>query len=624
MKISYERLCHIFGFLPIDLKNKKLKNAIDFCELNITTRQVYSTAIAFPLFLIFIGIIATIVVPPLIIFVYILLCLFLGYYLYRYVISLQKSLALQLTSETVTAVIYMATSLRETPNLERAVDFAASNLSGPLGKDLKKIMWDVYEGKYTSVDEALAKYAMKWKNINDDFATALNLLRNYTKKGALEEAVSLVTSGARTRTKDYALELRNPVRLVDALGFTFPLLALTLAPMILMIIQASGSAETLVSIYVIFLPLILFWLIKITLEKRPWTFPIIDISDHPDAIPERKIKIFGFTLPVLPIAILVGITVAIPGIINLFSLREFHFMNSIYTLPIVWAITLSFCIYLYSYKHNLKVMEEVKKTETEFITAIYALGDRLATGVPLESALEKTAKSLSGLSIAHFFEKTIYNIKTFGMTLERAIFDPDIGSIKYYPSKMVKCIMKILSDAVKKSLVSASKVAIWVHEHLKLMHATEQDVKDVVDEATSAMRIECYALAPFTCAIIVAFASLVMHIMGVIGVLLKIFTGQLTGISGVLTTGVLAMFANINKIIPPEYFQIVVGIYLIEIIYLLSMFQSKLENGENKCAQNVLTAKYLFISTFIYTITLIFTLQLFNALLPLAKLGGII
>lgn len=620
MKISYEKLCHIFGFLPINLKNQKLQKAIDFCELNVTTQQVYSLAIVLPLLLIFLGILSSIVVPTSIVGIYILLCVFLMYYLYRYPITLQRSLRIQLASEMVTAVIYMAASLRETPNLERAVIFAANSLTGPLGKDLKKIAWDVYEGKYTSMDEALARYSLKWKDVSEEFSEALNMLRNYSRKGALEEAVSLVTGGTRDKMKDYAFELRNPVRLIDALGFTFPLVALTLAPILILLLPFQGASLTFAAIYVVFLPLSLYWLIKISLEKRPWTFPRVDISEHPEKIPEAKIKFKNFLVPALPLSILVGALVATPGILFLFQSKEFHFTNVFLTVPITWGIVIAICIYFFSYRHNLKIIEEVKKTEEEFTSAVYILGDKLATGVPLETSLEKTAKSLSGLRIAQFFEKTVYNIKMFGMTLEKALFDPNSGSVRYFPSKTIKSIMKILSDAVKKNVIGASKVAMWIYQHLKLMHATEENVRDTTEEATSAMQIECYALAPFTCGIIVAFAALVMNIMVILGELFKEFTASFTGIPGAITSGALSMFANVNQMIAPEYFQIIVGIYLIEIIYLLSMFQSKLENGEDKHAQNILAAKYLLVAASIYTLTILVTTMIFNALLPLARL----
>jgi hypothetical protein len=137
------------------------------------------------------------------------------------------------------------------------------------------------------------------------------------------------------------------------------------------------------------------------------------------------------------------------------------------------------------------------------------------------------------------------------------------------------------------------------------------------------MKIECLLLAPFTCGVIVAFASVVMNLMVTLGTMFSAFTGNFTGISAPIAVGTLNIFQNVNKVISPEIFQIVVGIYMIEIIYLLSMFQSKLENGEDKHTANVLAAKYLFLGCIIYTGVLIVSVLIFNALLPITSLGGV-
>jgi hypothetical protein len=62
-------------------------------------------------------------------------------------------------------IIYM----RSSPNLEGAIKFAAQNLEGPLAWDLRKLLWDIETGKYSSADAALVDYVYKWKNKNREF-----------------------------------------------------------------------------------------------------------------------------------------------------------------------------------------------------------------------------------------------------------------------------------------------------------------------------------------------------------------------------------------------------------------------------------------------------------------------
>jgi Flp pilus assembly protein TadB len=617
---TFERLCNIFGFLPIHFKDPKLEKAIKFCNLNVTTKQVYSLSIMLPFILIVIGFFLSFFIPLAIVIVYWALCFLLGYYLLTYPFSLQRNLRIRLSSEIVTAVLYMATYLRENPNLEKAVEFAALNLTGPLGLEFKKIVWDVYEGKYLSMEEALSKYSEKWKEVSEEFVEALDLIKNYSRRGALDEAVSVILEGTREKMKEFSFQLRNPVRLIDVLGFTLPLIAMTLAPIILILRPFAGAPAILISAYCIFLPVLLYWQIKSTLEKRPWTFSIVDISEHSEAVPKGKLKIKGVLLPVLPISILIGFLVASPGIFYLLNPKPFSFKNVIYTLSITWGIALALFIYFYSFKQNVKIIEEIKKSEREFSEAIYILADKLAAGTPLETSLEKTSKTISHLSLSELFEKILYNVKNLGMTLEKALFDKDAGAIRYCPSRMIKSVFKVLVDAVKKGVKNAAQTASAIARHLKLAHATEQDVRDVTEEAGSSMRIECLLLAPLTCGVIVAFASIAMEMIMFLGEMFQAFLKGFTGPTGMVGESVFLLFQNITEIITPEYFQIIVGIYLIEAIYLLSMFQSKLENGEDEYIKNSLIGSNLLLGCLIYTVVLVLTVVVFSILLPITAL----
>ena len=355
-------------------------------------------------------------------------------------------------------------------------------------------------------------------------------------------------------------------------------------------------------------------------DGLPRTLLRPDISEHPEAIPKGKLKIKKFLLPVLPISILIGFLVAFPGIFYLLTPKAFSFTNIIYTLSITWGITLALFIYFYSYKQNLKLIEEIKLSEREFSEAIYVLADKLAVGTPLETSLEKTSKTISHLSLSNLFNKTLYNIKTLGFTLEKALFDKEAGAIRYSPSRLIKSVLKVLVDAAKKGVKGASQTASAIARHLKLAHATEQDVKDATEEAGSSMTIECLLLAPLTCGIIVAFTSIAMQMIVVLGEMFSAFMEGLTGPAGMVGGGAFLMFQNITEIITPEYFQIIVGIYLIVSIYLLSMFQSKLENGEDEYAKNSLIAKNLLMGCIIYTVVLILTVILFSMILPITAI----
>ena len=80
----------------------------------------------------------------------------LAYYWTIYLTHAVTFTRIRATADLLLSVLYMVISLRITPNFENALLFAALNTTGTIGRDLKKIVWDLSLGKYESADEALA------------------------------------------------------------------------------------------------------------------------------------------------------------------------------------------------------------------------------------------------------------------------------------------------------------------------------------------------------------------------------------------------------------------------------------------------------------------------------------
>ncbi|MBI5061851.1 MAG: hypothetical protein HZB67_06100 [Candidatus Aenigmarchaeota archaeon] len=211
----YEKLCNASGKIihvePDEKTKKKLQDAIDFSHLKITPNGVASLTILI-VFLIsfaaFVGLMANIVTtievpadaeknlrckcvpvaemgkactipgiglslgPALFI---ILASILFSLYMYRYPFHLKKRYEMEVGNDMVSMVMYMAIYLRNMPNMENAVDFASKNLSGPLGFELRKLMWDVQVGNYLTINEALMNYASKWA-MNKELVEAIELM----------------------------------------------------------------------------------------------------------------------------------------------------------------------------------------------------------------------------------------------------------------------------------------------------------------------------------------------------------------------------------------------------------------------------------------------------------------
>lgn len=92
------------------------------------------------------------------------------------------------------------------------------------------------------------------------------------------------------------------------------------------------------------------------------------------------------------------------------------------------SVALFFSIaYLGKTKDLIVERKKTKELEQEFNNSLFQMGTRLGNGVPPELVFGKVSESSRGLRTEEFFKKVNYNIRQMGMSVEKAIFDPNRG-----------------------------------------------------------------------------------------------------------------------------------------------------------------------------------------------------
>ena len=71
---------------------------------------------------------------------------------------------------------------------------------------------------------------------------------------------------------------------------------------------------------------------------------------------------------------------------------------------------------------------------------------------------------------------------------------------------------------------------------------------------------------------------------------------------------------NVQGIIPNYFFQIVVGIYVVQLAYILTVLQNGVENGSDKINEEYLLGKNLIKSFLLYAVISIIVTLLFSTL----------
>jgi hypothetical protein len=262
----------------------------------------------------------------------------------------------------------------------------------------------------------------------------------------------------------------------------------------------------------------------------------------------------------------------------------------------------------FSIAYSLKTKElivarrETRELEKEFNSSLFQLGNRLGNGTPPELVFSQVAQSSEGLRTADFFKKVNYNIQRMGMSVERAIFDEKRGAIRYYPSELIATSMRILIESSKKGLVIAATSLMSISEYIKNINKINDRLKDLLAEIISDMKSNMVFLAPLLSGIVVALASMIVSILNKLNI--KEMLSGAGEVSGFIDTlGAFQEMFSVQHMIPPYFLQIAIGIYLIEITFILTNTLVTISSGQDNLETTHQTGKNLKSGISLYFVT---------------------
>ena len=639
----FEKMCAISEkMFKIDL-DKKSKDAIDiaidFTALKITPEGVAGFSVMALLFFLGVGII-TLFLPPVIAPNLIKILMFAmgpicALYIFKYPQSLATSVRIKSSGELVMVVLYMIVYMKTTPNLEGAVRFAAQSATGKVGRDLKGILWRLENGEIQTVDEGLMEYVVQWKNYNREFMDSIEFIRAsmretnpVRRENMLDKSVSIILEGTNEKMKHYSRDLQMPIMVIHGLGILLPIMGMIIFP--LASIFLGDSIPYLVT-YLIFgydllIPLVVYVVMKNILDRRPSTKTVVDISNHPDAMPINKMRIGKTIVPVWPFAVVSGGIIVLIGILMLITFygvdtatlkfpASLIASNLFHSLIIIIGIAVGLIVYFWGTSfQKIKIIKDIQKIEEQFESALFALGNRLASGMPLELSLAKAHEDTKDLEISGLLRVTVKNMSQLNMTFHQALFDKQYGALFYYPSKLIRTIMQSISEAVDKGTKATSMTMLIISEYLRNIRTTQEKIDDILSETSSSMKFQAFVLVPMISGVVVSTSQIIMTMMFNIDAKMKALDAA--SMAGGMNP--MGMMIDLESATQPWILQLLVGIYVIEILILLSMFVIKITDGDDKIKQNDLIWHVIIIGIIMYVIVLAMVSLIFGGLISTA------
>ena len=285
-------------------------------------------------------------------------------------------------------------------------------------------------------------------------------------------------------------------------------------------------------------------------------------------------------------------------------------LASILGVLVVLSVGLSVGLYYkIKSKNIIKIRNKAKELEKEFASAIFQLGNRLGDGFPAEVAFGKVAATMQDTVSGKFMRQVSENITRLGMSVEQAIFNKKFGALVYFPSNMIESSMKILVQSIKKGPKVAAQSLISISKYIKEIRRVEERLKDLLADVVSSMKSQISFLAPTIAGIVIAISSMISVIINKLTIMMD---SEMLEQSTTTSTAGGGIIESLGAGVPTYYFQIIVGLYVVQIVFILTILVNNILNGSDKLNERFLKGKNLVKSTLLYCFLALVLMIIFN------------
>ncbi len=666
----YEKACNFAdNLLKLTVDAKKaaaMQKNLDLCHLNVRPAGVIALSFLFPLITIVVGSLVAFGIFGMFFFVIFFLVagLLMIPALQRIPDFMANTWRMKASNQMVQSIFYIVTYMRHTSNLERAIEFAANHLEAPLSLDFRKILWDVETEKYSTIRASAEAYLLVWKEWDSEFVESFHLIESSLFESSeerrlalLDKSLDVILTGTYETMLHYAHSLKSPITMLHMLGIILPILGLVILPLVVSFLGGEGSNPFVSAIYIsvlynITLPISVFYLGKVILSKRPAGYGAVDIGEKESfrkyknvALPLTKnftlwVNPLYFCIMIFAVGMLIGFS---PLIMHSLGVSDFAFDqngnlkmleyvcppelgfgcaeeerigpygigSSILSLVVVLGLGVSFGLFFALRSKNvIKLRQRTKELEEEFSSALFQLGNRLGDGLPAEMAFAKVAETMRGTVSGDFFSLAEKNITRLGMGLEQSLFDPRVGAVLTFPSKVIEASMKVLIESIRKGPRIAAQALLSMSRYIKEIHRVEERLQDLMADVISSMKAQTKFLTPAIAGIVIGITSMISTILTKLSAQLGAFTA--TQEAGTAAGGFGDLLTIFGIGIPTFHFQIIVGIYVVQIGYILTVLSNGIENGADKLGERYSLGKNMINSTALYCLIAALVMLLFN------------
>lgn len=494
-------------------------------------------------------------------------------------------------SEIPNIIVNLIISLRQKSNLEHAISFAGNYSEGPIAEDLKRLTWNHWTGKKSSINEQLDELALKWGVWSNGFKRAVYLIRSSLAEKSearrlktLDRALEVVLDDIKFQNRRYAEEMRTPTMILFSFGTVLPLVAISILPILSFIGIMSTSALQVFVLLVLSLVAVYFYSNSI-MAKKPAGYSQIKIPK------EKSKKSWAWY------SLGIAIFLSFPGILYLIGQipgvhTGIELSNDLYSLSIIIGIMTGISTYNHNAsKDRIKERNKIAEMESELTDVTYQLGSRMGENRSPEEALRWVAKTMPDYKISELLKRVSQLIRKRSFTLEQAFFERNVGVLRKTHSKRIKSIFQIFINSGKKGVKASSEAMFSLSNQLGEIKKTNDRIQHNLTNSLSMMKLTATVFAPAICGLIISMQAIMNNTLSRASVNLSKYGYDI--------------FVGSAKIIPIGILQLIVGVYLIALSYLLIRFVSIVKNSNDEILLKRDLSSNLVISLIVFIASLI-------------------
>jgi hypothetical protein len=239
--------------------------------------------------------------------------------------------------------------------------------------------------------------------------------------------------------------------------------------------------------------------------------------------------------------------------------------------------------------------------EQDFKDAMSLLASRLGEKKPLEDAIHYVEKFMPESRVAtELLDSVLRNIMVLGLTLRSAIFDPVYGAMRNIPSRLMEGAFRIMVDSIELGPEVASISLISVSNQIRDIQKINDLIRKMLGDITGMMKTMATFIAPVVLGIVASLQTIIVNILepltesDAMGGAAATGAGSEFGgaLGGSASEGVIGASA-VEAMADPHIFQMIVGLYVIELVIIMTYFAAKVDYGDNRTAIMLTVGKAL-------------------------------